>query len=116
MNRLEIAIRMRPYTDSAANAFAMADDLLAYDQASRAQLIKVVYREDVHAVLEKKLDWEADISFWTWEQISVLLYRCGIEKITQSITFAAGQYVRAKNNQSSRRSGGKNLLLVPPLK
>jgi hypothetical protein len=63
-----------------------------------------------------KLDWDSNESFWRWEQASVIVVECGLDRPTKSDAGTAGQLIRSKNGGKSKRSNGKKLLWCPPLK
>ncbi|MFW2106275.1 VapE domain-containing protein, partial [Acinetobacter guillouiae] len=62
-----------------------------------------------------RLEWDTDPSRWRWVTTTDLLIEIGIDKPTRSDTVKASACIRKHNNDRSKRSNGKNLVLVPSL-
>jgi putative DNA primase/helicase len=62
-----------------------------------------------------RLDWQAPEIAWRWVTTTEVMELIGLEKANMSDTVKASGAIRKHNGGQSRRSNGKNLLLVPPL-
>lgn len=65
--------------------------------------------------LLNRLDWDSPESLWRWEQASVVLMECGLDRPTNLDAATAGTLIRGRNGDQSKRVTGKKLLLCPPL-
>lgn len=64
--------------------------------------------------LQTRLAWEAIRGEWQWKTVTDVLISVGIEKPTQGDATKGAQVLRKLNGGQAKRSGGKNLLFVPP--
>lgn len=65
-------------------------------------------------LLEKWLDWNESQSLWRWEQVTQVLYDCGVDRPTRADTTRAAMLIRKRNGGRSKRGAkGERLLLVP---
>lgn len=64
--------------------------------------------------LQTRLAWDVPQSEWDWKTATDVLIAVGLEKPTQSDATKGAQVLRKMNGGQGKRSGGKNLLLVPP--
>ncbi len=65
--------------------------------------------------LLNRLDWDAPQLQWRWEQASVVLIECGLDRPSKADSATAGTLIRSRNDDRARKSGGKKLLLCPPV-
>ena len=65
--------------------------------------------------LLSRLDWDSPESLWRWEQASVVLMECGLDRPSNIDAATAGTLIRNKNNDQSKRVKGRKMLLCPPL-
>ena len=65
--------------------------------------------------LLNRLDWEAPELTWRWEQASVVLMECGLDRPGNLDAATAGTLIRGRNGDKARKSAGKKLLFCPPL-
>lgn len=63
-----------------------------------------------------RLDWEAPAIEWQWRTATDILLSVGVERPNQGDTIKAGQTIRQRNGNKSRKSNGANLICVPPLR
>jgi hypothetical protein len=63
-----------------------------------------------------RLNFDAPLDAWRWEQASAVLMECGLDRPTRGEASTAGNFLRTRNQGQSKKSGGKKLLLCPPLK
>lgn len=61
------------------------------------------------------LEWDSDPSRWRWTTATELLIEIGIDKPSRADTIKASACIRKHNNDRSKRSNGKNLLLAPSI-
>lgn len=71
--------------------------------------------EPVEERLLNRLDWDAPELQWRWEQASVVLVECGLDRPTKFDAATAGALIRSRNGDKSKRVNGKKMLLCPPL-
>jgi putative DNA primase/helicase len=71
--------------------------------------------DPVEERLLDRLDWDAPVLTWRWEQASAILIECGLDRPSKADAATAGQLIRSRNENQARRSNGKKLLLCPPL-
>lgn len=64
--------------------------------------------------IQSRLAWDAVDGHWNWKTATEVLMSIGIDKPTAADTTKAAQCIRKLNGSQHKRSGGRNLLRVPP--
>lgn len=117
MNRTEIVTSLVSgghYTLD--QAFDMADQIITKQmERMHKQPISTFNTDPTEVLIKERLNWVADIEQWRWKQASLILKECGIPNPDMGHARTASIVIRSYNGDQHKRSGGKNLLLVPPV-
>jgi len=70
--------------------------------------------EPVDEKISGGFDWSSPQATWRWMTATDALRDVGIDRPTRGETTSAAMTIRALNGGIARRSGGRNLLMVPP--
>lgn len=60
------------------------------------------------------LDWDAPQSVWRYEQITIVLIECGVDRPTKADVARASGVLRKLNGGQSKRTNSKRLVFCPP--
>lgn len=66
--------------------------------------------------IQTKLNWDAQPIEWDWRTATDVLISVGIDRPTQADATKAAHCIRKMNSGQGKRSNGRNLLYVPPVR
>jgi putative DNA primase/helicase len=72
--------------------------------------------DPVEERIQTRLNWDAAPIEWEWRTATDVLISVGIDKPNQADATKAAHCIRKMNNGEGKRSNGRNLLLVPPVR
>lgn len=72
--------------------------------------------DPVEERIQTRLNWDAQPIEWEWRTATDVLISVGIDKPTQADATKAAHSIRKMNGDQGKRSNGRNLMLVPPVR